>query len=123
MKKHMDIKYGKRILSNYLTQLERYIVVTMDIPWKLCKHLFEENMPVQVVIIDTLDKETLDRLSCSFPKVNSIVGLGGGTAIDAAKYFAYLQDLTPILVPTISSTNAPFSDFISIKKRWKCIWL
>ncbi len=112
----MDIKYGKRILSNYLTQLERYIVVTMDIPWKLCKHLFEENMPVQVVIIDTLDKETLDRLSCSFPKVNSIVGLGGGTAIDAAKYFAYLQDLTPILVPTISSTNAPFSDFISIKK-------
>ncbi|MGP4041100.1 iron-containing alcohol dehydrogenase [Gracilibacillus sp. D59] len=117
MAEHIQIDYGSGVLEKEMKTLPSYIVVTMEIPWRLCDKFFKVNPPKQVVMVDSLDKSKLDELSTLLPQHVEIVGLGGGTAIDAAKYFAYLQNTTPVLVPTISSTNAPFSDFISIRKN------
>jgi glycerol dehydrogenase-like iron-containing ADH family enzyme len=45
-----------------------------------------------------------------------IVGMGGGSVLDAAKYFAVLKNQTPVLIPTITSSNTQFSDFISVRE-------
>lgn len=117
MIQHIETKYGKGFIARELATLSRYIVITMDIPWDLSRHLFQVNPPEQVVMVDSLDQEKLDEMSLSLPAKVEIVGLGGGTAIDAAKYLAYLNHINPILIPTITSTNAPFSDFMSIRKN------
>jgi glycerol dehydrogenase-like iron-containing ADH family enzyme len=43
------------------------------------------------------------------------VGWGGGTAIDVAKFCAVSVEREAILVPTLTSTSAPFTDFISVR--------
>ncbi|MEX0720090.1 MAG: iron-containing alcohol dehydrogenase [Balneolaceae bacterium] len=105
--------YGSGVLANELSNLNGYIVVTDKVPWELYKDHFQKK-PLQVVTPDTLDMATLDRMLKTIPENVDFVGLGGGAVIDAAKYFAYLRNKSPLLIPTISSTNAPFSDFISI---------
>jgi len=65
----------------------------------------------------TLDQAVLDEMETTLPSDVDFVGLGGGAAIDAAKYFAYLHNRTPILIPTLTSSNAHFSDFISVRKN------
>ncbi|WP_099157009.1 iron-containing alcohol dehydrogenase [Virgibacillus ndiopensis] len=114
---HIHTKYGKLLITKETINLQRYIIITMEIPWNLGKQFFEDNPPEQVILVDTLDKEKLDEISKTLIDNVEIVGLGGGTAIDAAKYFAYQHGKIPLLVPSITSTNAPFSDFISIKRN------
>lgn len=110
---NIETIYGDTILSSELNDVDKYIVITDKVPWRLCQDYFSSE-PVDVIMLNTLDKATLDKLISMIPEEVEFVGLGGGTVLDAAKYFAYLRGKTPILVPTIISTNAPFSDFMSI---------
>lgn len=43
---------------------------------------------------------------CSTLKINRVVALGGGTAVDIAKYIAFLTQNVFICMPTMLSTNA-----------------
>jgi glycerol-1-phosphate dehydrogenase [NAD(P)+] len=116
--KHVDTVYGKSILKNELQLLDKYVVITMEEPWEIYAPFFQYHPPQKVIMVNTLDKDSLDSIyQTSLDIDDSIVGLGGGTALDAAKYFAHLNNKHPLLVPSITSTNAPFSDFISIRKN------
>lgn len=105
--------YGNRILAKELNSIDKYVIVTDQVPWRLHQSHFSDN-PVQVLMPNTLQKSALDEMIDSIPKGVEFVGLGGGAVLDATKYFAYLREKKPLLIPTITSTNAPFSDFISI---------
>jgi glycerol-1-phosphate dehydrogenase [NAD(P)+] len=106
--------YGRGILSDEVKAIGDYLVITDEIPWRLFRHEFPRE-PLQVIMPGTLEQTELDRMAARLAPAASIVGLGGGSVIDAAKYFAYLRDQTPLLVPTITSSNAQFSDFISVR--------
>lgn len=110
---HLETIYGNGILTDELTRIAKYVVVTDQVPWELCQRYFAEE-PIQLIMPDTLKKSVLDRMIATIPEGVEFVGLGGGAVLDAAKYFACLRARTPILVPTIISTDAPFSDFISV---------
>ncbi|WP_222429977.1 iron-containing alcohol dehydrogenase [Paenibacillus cremeus] len=99
-----------------MEQLGKYVLVTMDAPWQLYEPLLRIK-PEAVLMVESLNKESLDKMVGNVPRDCAIVGLGGGTALDAAKYFAYSADQVPLLVPSITSSNAPFTDFISIRKN------
>lgn len=117
MVNHVETKYGKSILAGELQALDHYVLITNDAAWELCGKYFHLKPPIQVIMVETLDKECLDDIYNRVSGDLEIVGLGGGTALDAAKYFAYLNGKTPLLVASITSTNAPFTDFISIRKN------
>jgi glycerol-1-phosphate dehydrogenase [NAD(P)+] len=122
MVKHIEVVYGKSIMAEDIKLLENYVVFTMDPAWELCKPFFSNYPPKAVIEIDTLDQERLDDMYAQLSTTVlsdgvRIVGVGGGTVLDAAKYFAYLQNTIPLLIPSITSTNTPFSDFISIRKN------
>jgi glycerol-1-phosphate dehydrogenase [NAD(P)+] len=108
--------YGDEILEGELNRLERYVVITDKIPWQLYQSRFSHK-PVQIMMPETLEQSDLDEMVSTIPEGLEFVGLGGGSVIDAAKYFAYLRGKTPVLVPTITSSNAQFSDYISVRRQ------
>lgn len=61
-------------------------------------------------VLDTLlhTPETLDGVEC-------IVGLGGGTTMDTAKYLAWRTGLPLILVPSALTVDAPFTDSAAVR--------
>ncbi|WP_099159501.1 iron-containing alcohol dehydrogenase [Virgibacillus ndiopensis] len=113
---NIEVTYGDEILDTHMRKLNNYVVITDPIPWNLYQHLFQQK-PKKVIMPGTLDKDLLDEMIETIPQDVEFVGLGGGAVIDAAKYFAYLRDRTPTLIPTITSSNAHFSDFISVQRN------
>jgi glycerol-1-phosphate dehydrogenase [NAD(P)+] len=80
-------------------------VLTMEVPWNLVSNRIGGE-PASVKMIESLEHDSLDRLVAELPRVDCIVGIGGGMANDAAKYFSWKRGCSLILVPTIISVNA-----------------
>lgn len=83
----------------------RYAVMTQDIPWGLVKDRIG-GTPSSVTLVQNLQHEYLDGLVKELPVVDTVVGIGGGVTVDAAKYFAWKRNCSAIYVPTILSVNA-----------------
>lgn len=84
-----------------------YLVVTMDDLWPLFGHHFDDNL-AGPYIVTTIDGDELKEEVAKLPHCRSIVGLGGGQALDVAKYFAWSLQLPLFQAPTSMSVNAAF---------------
>ncbi|MCR5234591.1 MAG: iron-containing alcohol dehydrogenase family protein [Lachnospiraceae bacterium] len=61
---------------------------------------------LQYMELDSVEMDEVTRLAINLPdKVQTVIGLGGGKVIDAAKYTCFLKNLPFISVPTSSSTD------------------
>lgn len=79
--------------------------------------------PAQVLAADSLEEIALDRLVATIDiEGDTIVGVGGGMALDAAKYLALRQAKPLILVPTALSTLAPFTTDAARRVRRQLVW-
>ena len=84
-----------------------YLVVTMDDLWPLFSQNFDENLAGRY-IVTTIDGDELEGEIATLPHCRSIIGLGGGQALDVAKHFAWKLGLPLFQVPTSMSVNAAF---------------
>jgi glycerol dehydrogenase-like iron-containing ADH family enzyme len=84
-----------------------YLVVTMEDLWPRFEHLFDRNL-AGVHLVETLELDELSRTAERLPPCRSVIGLGGGQAIDVAKFFAWTRRLPLFQVPTAMTVNAPF---------------
>ena len=79
--------------------------------------------PVQVLSVDSLEEIALDRLVAANDVAgDTIVGVGGGRALDAAKYVALRQAKPLVLIPTALSTLAPFTTEAARRVRRQLLW-
>jgi glycerol-1-phosphate dehydrogenase [NAD(P)+] len=72
-----------------------------------------------VYFVNTLDIDDLYREAEKLPRCNSIIGLGGGQAIDVAKFFAWTKRLPLFQVPTSMTVNAPFGHRAGLRTQGK----
>ncbi len=72
--------------------------------------------PEAVVEATTLDGERLDEICRAAPAADRVIGLGGGTALDGAKYAARKLELPLVVVPTILSTTAYVNSLIALRR-------
>ena len=84
-----------------------YLVVTMADLWQLFKHHFDDKL-AGPYFVHTIDGDELKDELANLPHCRSIIGLGGGQALDVAKFFAWSLGLPLFQAPTSMSVNAAF---------------
>lgn len=100
--------YGRNLIAELRHFVHRpYLVVTMDDLWPMFERNFDDNM-ADVHLVKTLDFQELGRELNELPACSSVIGLGGGQALDIAKFIAWNRRLPLFQVPTAMTVNAAF---------------
>jgi glycerol-1-phosphate dehydrogenase [NAD(P)+] len=79
--------------------------MTMEIPWQVTRDSLGGN-PLQVVFVETMEEAWLESVCDALPVCDTVVGVGGGMAIDAAKYVSWKKGIRLVSIPTILSVDA-----------------
>ena len=112
----VEIKYGKDLIKNESNKWPNYIVVTTKTSGKDFNDFSSVN-PSGIGVVNMLDWDHLEQVTNSLPDdAELVVGVGGGTALDASKYVALRKKLPLRLVPSIVSTGAIIHGMFA---KWK----
>lgn len=79
--------------------------------------------PSRMLIAESLDEVWLETQAREQPDVQQVVGMGGGTAIDAAKYLAWRWQLPLTLIPSALTVDAPFTESIAVRRDGRIHYL
>lgn len=96
--------------------MEKTWVVTMKKPWEtVVNKLTKKPEPENVLYIENVNIEDLRKFHhCDNSR--TIIGVGGGSCIDAAKYLAWRQSASLLIIPTITSVDAMVTSSVAVRK-------
>jgi len=102
----VDIRYGSGLLLEESGGWPRYLAIATRTPWKIVQP-YLASRPAGAGIVRFQDWDHLEETARGLPDdAELVVGIGGGTSLDASKYIALRKDLPLVLAPTIASTGA-----------------
>jgi glycerol dehydrogenase-like iron-containing ADH family enzyme len=111
-----NIVYGDGILREVPLPGEQFVVVTMEEPWELAKEMLPAK-PAAVAFVRSMDWDAVEGLERDIsPDVERVVGIGGGSALDMAKYVAWRRNLPCDLIPSISSVDTFATKSIAVRE-------
>ena len=113
--KGFNVTYGNDIATSALESLGDYVLVTQPEPWALLKDQVK-NQPLEIIQSGDLAPEHLDHLAQTSPAA-TIVGLGGGSAMDTAKWIHWRRSLPLIQLPSLPSVDACFTRMSALRDR------
>lgn len=93
----------------------KMLIVTMEDLWPL----FADALPgdAEPYFVKSMERSKLEDDLTSLGDIASVVGLGGGQAIDAAKYFAWRLNLPLFQFPTSLSVDAVFGHRSGVREN------
>ena len=104
--REVEIIYGHDLVKSASSDWPSYLAVSGKTAWNLVEK-YVSKTPEGVGIVTQLDWAHLEEVTSSLPdNADMVIGIGGGTALDAAKYVALRKDLPLRLVPSAISTGA-----------------
>jgi Glycerol dehydrogenase and related enzymes len=107
--------YGRGLIPELKTFVHRpYLVVTMQDLWPHFAADFDAGL-VGPLLVKTLDRAELEQIVAELPACGSVVGLGGGQALDVAKFVAWTRHLPLFQVPTAMSVNAAWGQRAAVR--------
>ena len=107
--------YGRGLIPELKTYVHRpYLVVTMEDLWPQFAGDFDDGL-VGPMFVTTLEQSELDEIVAGQPACESVIGLGGGQALDVAKYVAWKRRLPLFQVPTAMSVNAAWGQRAAVR--------
>ena len=110
--------FGRGLVGELPAILPRpYLVVTMADLWPGFEADLGGAHQAGVHLVETLDVAELESIASGLPSAASVVGLGGGQAVDVAKFFAWRLGLRLFQVPTAMTVNAPFGHRAGLRDR------
>lgn len=115
--------FGRELVGELPAFVHRpYLVVTMPDLWSRFEATLRPHL-AGVYLVTTLDLGALERAVDDLPTCAAIIGLGGGQALDVAKFFAWTRRLPLFQVPTATTVNAPFGHRSGLRTGGKVRYL
>ena len=85
----------------------RWVAVTMPEPWRAARDRLGGAPPLAVVMVESVQVVALEAALAALPAgVEVVAGIGGGMAVDTAKYFAWRRGLRLVTIPTALTVDA-----------------
>ena len=107
--------YGTGLLSSLDNQLiKNGLVFCAPEAWELARPQLSCD-PIAVAVPQSMEQSILEAQIQKLPGAAFVFGIGGGSACDAAKMYAWKTGAKLILIPTILSVDAPFTKAIGVR--------
>jgi glycerol dehydrogenase-like iron-containing ADH family enzyme len=107
--------YGSNLIRQATETDEKYAIVTMEVPFNLMRDKLRKK-PDTVVFVPDTHKHTIDKIEKSIPDdIEMVIGLGGGSSHDGAKYVALKKNARLIQFPTLFGGDASVTTAIGIR--------
>jgi glycerol dehydrogenase-like iron-containing ADH family enzyme len=104
---------GKNQLNEVLAQFRAPLVVSAPEPWGWLQRYHPS--PRAARMVDSADLAEVEATEGSLPSGDAVIGIGGGTAVDNAKYVAWKRQLPLITMPSVISVDAFLTDQAAIR--------
>jgi glycerol-1-phosphate dehydrogenase [NAD(P)+] len=111
-----SMRTGRGCARNVSSEWGRFIVTTMEIPWKVSKNVIG-GAPERVIMVETMEENWLNEIVASLPDCDTVVGVGGGQAIDMAKFISWKKGIRLVSIPTILSVDAFVTPAAGIRRN------
>lgn len=106
--------YGRGRLVEVAAELGPWAVVTQPEPWAFVAPTLP-TAPARIVEAGDLTREHLDAVADGLGDVEAIVGIGGGSAMDTAKWLHHRTGLPLFQVPSLPSVDACFTRMTALR--------
>ena len=112
-------EFGRNLIENLQDQdLGKCIIVTQEVPWGLYGKRLKAKA-LDTVNVTDMGFASLQGLADHAPECDTVLALGGGMAIDAAKFMAWNNEKRLISIPTAISADVSVCRAIAIRDDWK----
>lgn len=112
-----EVVYGRGVARGLGSEIKRRhgapIVIAHPEPWASLEPDFGVE-PAAIVMVQGLEREYLDGLLRELPD-GPILGIGGGSAMDAAKWVHWNRGVPLWQVPSLPSVNASFTHMVAVR--------
>lgn len=112
--KGFAVTYGRGLMAEVVESIDSYLVVAHPEPWALLAPTLPHD-PVAVIDAGELTPGRLDHLVANVPDASAIVGIGGGAAMDTAKWLHWRRQRPLYQVPSLPSVNACFTRMTALR--------
>lgn len=93
-----------------------FLVVTNADLWPRFEHHFA-GADERVHLVSSLEIDHVEQVLAWLPEIKAVIGIGGGVAIDIARYLAWRRNLPLFQVPTSMSVIAPFAHRAAVRDK------
>ncbi len=111
-----NLSFGRGVLAENSRQWGNPLVITVPEVWEKVRSLLHIE-PAAVHFVESMDRETVEAEEAKLCSAETIVGIGGGMALDMAKYTAWKRDIEPILAPSIASVDASVTNTVAVRDK------
>ena len=112
---HFDVVFGRNLMAEAVNFVHPpFLVVTMEDLWPRFRDRFPPGC--EAFFVRSLERSALEAELPGLRRFESIIGVGGGQAIDCAKYFSWRTRLPLFQYPTSLSVDAVFGHRAGVRE-------